>query len=345
MEKLRLVQCGVGGWGDSWVKHIVPASVDFELVGVVDVNESVLQSAADAAGLSANRRFSSLEAALDRLGRDVDAVLTVTPPAVHLEHARLAFDRGLHLMTEKPIAGNIAEAKEMVRLAEAAGRQLVVSQNYRYRPAAMTIRSLVAEQKFGALGHGHVDFYIPADFTGTFREHMPHVLLADMAIHHIDLVRHIAGRDVDEVFATTFRPAWSWFGHDCALKLQLRLEGGVEFSYSGDWSARGRNTDWHADWRLQCEQGSIHWSFSDVSVARSTRGFVNDTKSEPVSVVPLKLDDRHATLADFARAIRTGTPAPTSGRDNLQSFGTVMAAAVSTRERRAVRLEELLSDV
>jgi predicted dehydrogenase len=338
-DRLRLIQCGVGGFGNSWLRQFVANSPDFQIAAIVDVNPDALH-VGDSVGVPAERRFTSLEMALERV--EADAVLTVTPPTVHLEHARLAFARGLHLMTDKPIADTIANAKEMTDLADASGRQLVVSQNYRYRPQPMKLRQMLADRALGELGHGHIDFYIPADFTGSFRETMPHVLLVDMAIHHVDLLRHITGRNVVDVFATTFRPPWSWYGHNPGLKMMLRLQGDVWFTYTGDWSARGRNTGWSGDWRLQCADGSIHWSFDSVSVARSSRGFVEDTKVEPVDCTPLDPADRAATLAGFARAIRTGKSASTSGRDNLWSFGAIMAAVKSTETRRPVNVTRFI---
>src|SRR5262249_8070542 len=146
------------------------ASPDFELVAIVDVLDAPLNDAGDSLNLPRERRFKSLAAAIDTV--QADAVLTVTPPAVHVEHARLAFSRGFHLLTEKPIAHELPGAREMVELARKADRQLVVAQNYRYSPAIQRLASLLDDEHAGSFGHGHIDFYIPADFTGSFRETM-----------------------------------------------------------------------------------------------------------------------------------------------------------------------------
>jgi predicted dehydrogenase len=229
----------------------------------------------------------------------------------------------------------------MVRLAREARRQLSVSQNYRYSPAVQTLRRLAAEGAAGLLGHGHLDFYLPADFSGTFRETMEYPLLLDMAIHHLDLVRFVTGRDVEKVLAWSFRPEWSWFRHDPGLKLLLELEGGLPFSYSGDWTARGRATTWNGTWRLQCAEGSLHLEDDKVLVGRSEPWNKNPTLEE-VELDPITRWHQAATLHEFAEAIRTGKPTPTSGEDNLKSFGTVMAGVTSAREGRAVGVRELL---
>lgn len=338
-NKLRLIQCGVGGFGASWVQSIVSASPDFELVGIVDLVEKNLHESGEAIGLTEERRFKTLEAALDAV--ETDAILTVTPPPVHIEHAKIAFSRGLHLMTEKPIADTIENAKLMVQLARQAGKQLTISQNYRYRPFIQKLRQLLADRVLGEFGHGHLDFYMPADFTGTFRETMEFPLLIDMAIHHFDLIRAVTGRNITRVTAHSFSPPWSWYKHDPGLKMLLELEGGLPFSYSGDWGAHGRCTTWNGTWRLQCAEGSLHLEADEITIARCDKWSKNPVE-EAVEPSPLPTSEREATLHRFAQAIRTGRPAETNGADNLHSFGAVMAAVTSAREGRTVPLAEIL---
>ena len=338
--KLKLIQCGVGGMGGAWLGSATTDSPDFELAAIVDVVPEQLVKVGEQTGLGEDKQFASLEAALDNV--EADAVLTVTPPPVHVQHARLAFAKGLHLITEKPMGANIEEAKEMARLARESGKQLVVSQNYRFSAPMQKLAALMQEKPVGEFGHGHLDFYIPADFTGTFRENMEHVLLVDMTIHHLDLIRAITGRDIAQVTAHSFRPNWSWYGGQSALKMLLELEGGGEFSYSGDWSGRGRNTGWNGNWRLQCEHGSIHCELDKISVERSER-WGKDETSEEIAIPEIERSGQVATLALFAEAIRTGAPAPISGEDNLKSFAAVMAGVKSAQENRAVTIAEILS--
>ena len=140
----------------------------------------------------------------------------------------------------------------MVKLTAEAGKQLVVAQNYRFSAAMMTLGRILSEKPVGELGHGHLDFYIGADFTGSFRETMQFPLLVDMAIHHLDLIRAMTGRNIARVTTQSFKPAWSWYQHDPGLNMLMELDDGTPFSYSGDWSAIGRTTGWSGNWRLQC---------------------------------------------------------------------------------------------
>jgi len=339
MSKLRLIQCGVGGMGRTWWHDATGKSPDFELVAIVDIDDAALAEAGEALSLDASKRFKSLESALEKV--QADAVLTVTPPAVHVEHAKIAFARGLHLLTEKPIAPDLAGAKKMVELAERAGKQLSVAQNYRYSSPMSRLKSLLDEKLVGEFGHGHIDFYIPGDFTGSFRETMQFPLLVDMAIHHLDLIRYITGRNITKVTAQTFNPPWSWFDHHAGLNMLMELEGGVPFSYSGDWSAKGRSTAWNGTWRLQCAQGSLHLDGEKISIDRCEMWGKNKT-SEPVDIPELSPKAQAALLRHFAESIRTGNPPATSGRDNLWSFAAVMAGVKSASEGRTVEVGELL---
>jgi predicted dehydrogenase len=330
MSKLRLIQCGTGGMGKAWYVNATGGSPDFELVAIVDVAEAALSAAGEALKIDPQRRFRSLEAALDSV--DAVAVLTVTPPAVHVEHAKLAFARGLHVLTEKPIAHDLPSARLMVELAQRAGRQLMVAQNYRYSAPMRRLATLAREMPLGQIGHGHIDFYIPADFTGSFRESMRHVLLVDMAIHHLDLIRAVMGRNITAVTAQTFNPPWSWYQHGAGLKMLLELEDGIRFSYSGDWSAFGRFTSWNGNWRLQCAGGSIHLENDAIALARCEK-WNKDLKVEPTEVPPVSWKNGQAALLErFARSIRSNEPAETSGADNLWSFGAVMAGVQSAEE-------------
>jgi predicted dehydrogenase len=339
MEKLRLIQCGVGGFGQSWLNEVSSKSPDFEVVAIVDISNENLAKAGTDSGIPTERQFPTLEAALEAV--TADAVLSVTPPPVHLLHARLAFKHGLHVMTEKPFADTIENALAMLRLAKESKRRLLVSQNYRYRPVIARCKQLIADQVLGNFGHGHIDFYIPADFTGTFREKMEFPLLIDMAIHHLDLVRYVTGRNIVKVTTLSFKPGWSWYAHDPGLKMLLLLDDGTTFSYSGDWSAKGRTTSWNGNWRLQCADGSIELVNDEAEIGRCEKWGTNAT-SEKVELFRLEFSERAATLPYFSESIRSGRPSELDGANNIWSFGAVMAGIESAQTGLWVDVRKLI---
>jgi predicted dehydrogenase len=342
MKKLRLIQCGVGGFGHSWLKDVTGKSADFEVVAIVDVSPENLAKAAADAGIPTERQFATLEAALAAVS--ADAVLSVTPPPIHVEHARVALAHGLHFMTEKPFADSIEHAREMIRLAGESKRQLLVSQNYRYSPFISRAKQLLAEKTVGNFGHGHIDFYIPADFTGTYREKMEFPLLVDMAIHHLDLIRYVTGRNIVKVTTLSLKPEWSWYAHDSCLKMLLELEDGAAFSYSGDWSGIGRPTRWSGNWRLQCASGSIHIENDEVLIGRCEK-WANNPTVENVELPKLEFTERTASLHLFAESIRSGQPCELDGSDNIWSFGAVIAGVESARTGLPVDVRRVVNSL
>lgn len=338
--KLKLIQAGVGGMGGHWWKNAVRQSQDFELVAIVDVNDAPMEECGNALNIPPERRFKSLADAIKAV--QADAVLTVTPPPVHLQHARLAFDAGLHLLTEKPMGATLDEAKEMVRLAKAANRQLSVTQNYRYSPQMATMSRLTRQSPLGTLGHGKIDFFIPGDFRGSFRETMEYPLLVDMSIHHMDLIRHITGKNIRRVTAHTFHPHWSWYQHHPGLHMLLELDDHIPFTYTGDWSARGHCTTWDGAWRLQFDNGCLELDYAGKLSQTTSTFWGNEAKTESIDFDQPALTQQAALLSEFATAIRTGKPTPTSGEDNLWSFATVCAGVLSAQQKRTIDVGELL---
>src|SRR3954469_4556590 len=85
--------------------------------------ESADAFAAEYGARSSIRAHPSYESLL--ADPEVDVVYVATPHALHLENARAAFDAGKHVLCEKPLTLNLAEAEAMVAAAGAAGRFLM----------------------------------------------------------------------------------------------------------------------------------------------------------------------------------------------------------------------------
>jgi predicted dehydrogenase len=151
----------------------------------------------------------------------------------------------------------------------------------------------------------------------------------------------VTGKNIARVTAMSFRPQWSWYRHEPGLKMLMQLEDGTPFSYSGDWSALGRQTGWNGAWRLQCAAGSIHVEKDEIFLARCDRWGKNFSEAR-VEIPAVPLNGQAALLAAFARAIHTGEPAPTSGADNLWSFAAVMAGVASATSGTTVDVATLL---
>lgn len=326
---LRLIQIGVGGFGWSWT-DIVLQNPNISLVGMVDINEQVLEKAIEERGLPKEIGFTDLRKAID--SQPADAVLIVTPPASHRELGEIALEAGLHVLCEKPLSDNMEDAKAMVKRSKESGKILMVSQNYRFSRPARTAKK--ATERIGKIGYVDISFHKAPRFEG-FRRTMPYPLLIDMSIHHFDLLRFLTGRDPLSISAFSWRPSWSWFEGDPCLCLFVELEDNVKGGYFGSWVSIGAETPWAGVWRIQGEKGAVVWNEEGVFVA-------DDEKIELLEMVDLPWEDRAYVLEEFRLAVEEGRNPECSGEDNLKSLAMVFASLASINQGEPVRVSDFL---
>ena len=340
MAKLRCAVAGLG-LGRAWTR-LISDSPEFELAGLVDVDQARLNEVADQYGLPASARYTDYERALASL--EADVIVVVTPPAAHKTMVLAALEAGFHVLSEKPLAANIEEAREMARPISQARRRFMVSQNYRWQDAVETVRQALADGAVGQPAYVTCAFHKGFRFGG-WREQLPDVLLEDMSIHHFDLLRHLTGRNCLRLYARSFKPHWSWFSGNPSACVILEMEGGLEVSYFGSWVSRGRETSWSGEWRIVGEKGAIHWDGPDATLVL---GRPEDSPREPrlesASLPPRRLE--HAgfaySLHEFARAIQEDREPVTGIHDNIQSFAMAMAAIESARSGRPIDVQAYL---
>lgn len=138
---MKLAVIGCGHWGKNLVRN-------FHELGVLSaICDSTEAGQATARTLVPNAAIgSSFENILDG---EVDAVVIATPAETHYTLARRALEAGKDLFIEKPLALAYEEGRRLVRLAQAAGRILMVGHVLEYHPA---IRQLLELVHSGALG-------------------------------------------------------------------------------------------------------------------------------------------------------------------------------------------------
>jgi predicted dehydrogenase len=336
---VRILQVGVGGFGATWLAALTELPGQAQLVALVDQSPGALVGAREATAISAEACFIELDAALQ--ATDADMALVVVPPEAHREVATRCLDAGLPVLVEKPLAGRREDCDALIQAAARAGRELAVSQNYRYRPVIATARALLAGGRLGAIGQAQVDFRLHHDFRGTFRERMDHPLILDMAVHHFDLIRFITGLEAEHVVARSWNPPWSQFAHDASAACIFAMGGGARIVYSGSWHPRGQFTDWNCRWLVECERGYVVIERDRVGVYEGDDPHRPGTAADErgVPLVAMAHTDQAAVLLDFAAAVRAGRPAPTTATDNLRSAEMVFAAVDATRSGATVAVD------
>lgn len=332
---MRLIQVGVGGFGRRWL-GVVAEQAGVKHAALVDVDQAALETARSEMGLAGSRCFADYRVAFADV--EADAVLCVTPPAVHHEVALAAFENGLHVLTEKPLADGMAAAREMVEAAGEAGRTLMVSQNYRFHPWVRTIRHLLDSGEFSTPDNVFVRFAKSPRFRGSFRLKMEHPLVRDMSIHHFDLMRALTGREPVSVYARTWKPGWSWFEHDPCAVAVFEFEDGVQVIYHGSWVARSPETTWNGYWCIECARAAIELRGETVHLTPAD----HPDEDTEVELHRMPCEGQAYSLLEFRRAIGEGREPETSGRDNLDSLAMVFAVTESAARGEPVRIDEIL---
>jgi predicted dehydrogenase len=122
---------------------------DTRVVALCDANPEVLEKAKQSTGIS----VASTDHREILKRDDVNAVLIATPNVFHAPLALDAIAAGKHVMVEKPIAMNLADAVKMVRAADAANVRHMTAFTYRFVPAMRYMTHLVKTGAIGQLYH------------------------------------------------------------------------------------------------------------------------------------------------------------------------------------------------
>jgi predicted dehydrogenase len=347
MEKIRIVHVGLGGWGGNWATHVLPTHPDVDVVGWVEIAGEKRKAFAARLGALEDRFHERLEHAF--AAGPVDAVTIAVPIALHEPLARQALEAGKHVIVEKPFTATMAEAKGLVALAEKQGLVLAVSQNYRFYPAARMVADFAHSLVFGKLVGGKLDFRRNNVLARGGNLDWPNPMVADMAVHHYDLMRMIIGADPIDVSARSWNPPNSPYRDDPATAMTLSFPGNVSISYRGSWVDAGPQTAWAGEWQLDFEKASVLWTGRGAEPWQTKADHVAIKRPhdalEEVTLAPYPMHDRAGVLAALAQTIRTGVEPPffPSGRANLGTLATIEAALQSAAASGApVRIDSIV---
>ena len=183
MKRLKIAVVGVGHFGRAHTRQLA-ALEGVELAGVVDPNP-------DSRRLVAKEFHTAAWAHHGELAGKVDAAIVATPTRLHHAVGLDLLRAGVHLLIEKPLAGSLAEADELVDAANHHGLVLQVGHIERFNPALAPVATHIQEPKFieARRTSGH-----------QFRSIDIGVVL-DLMIHDLDLVLALVHSPVRRVEA------------------------------------------------------------------------------------------------------------------------------------------------
>lgn len=183
MKKLKCAVIGTGYLGKFHAEKyaLLP---DCELVAVVDINEQAAQAVAEKHGAKALTDYSSL------LGT-IDAVSIVVPTTLHHKVAKDFLNAGVHVLVEKPITVTVAEADELIAIADAKNLILQVGHLERFNPAVL---GLDKEEK---------PLFIESHRLSPFNPRANDVsVVLDLMIHDIDIILALVDSEIDRIDAS-----------------------------------------------------------------------------------------------------------------------------------------------
>lgn len=252
--KHRILLLGMGFWGSHWL-NIIQHTSRCELVGLAG-SEAELKMACNNFGIDPAIAFTDYREAIAKT--DAEIAVIVLPGVLHLDADRLALEKGMNIITEKPLAMSRQEADELLKLKEKHPNQkFMASQNYRWRPHNQAIKKAIQSGMIGNVESILLEFRQQEDLQGD-RAGLEMPLLQDVCIHHFDLMRFFTDSDCAEIYCRTWRPSWSLFEGRPNTETIIEMENGVSISYNGSWAARGNETSWDGNFTITGEKAVRH---------------------------------------------------------------------------------------
>jgi len=269
---------------------------------------------------------------------ECDAVYVATPQDVHLSNVRLAAERGFHVMCEKPLARNSAEAVEMVRLCEKNGVKFGTAFNCRFNSLHLKAKRLIEQGVIGKVVSVRCQYgqnYPPNP--KAFRQNLELAgggSMVDMGNHAIDLIEFVVNKRFNHVMAVATNVVHNYPVEDtCAALLEFE-DGGFAFV----------DTYYCVDLNILRNDLEINGSKGIIYTVDTLRGMVTGGKLV-VKTAELNaqydFDGRDMYLEEFeafAKAILDNLPLPCTGYDGLHSQNLLDAIYQSAKTGQKVKI-------
>ena len=199
-DPVRIALVGLGGHGLT-IQGAAEAAPGLDVVAVYDPNADEAARAAERFGCPAADSYEALLA-----HPNLEAVSLCSPNFVHRAQAEAAFDAGLDVFVEKPIANTVADGRAMAEAAERAGRTLMIGHNMRFGEAMRWGRQLLDAGRLGEVVSVEFHFSsdralgLPADSWRLRLDQCPLLPMMQLGIHAVDLIHYLVG-PIASVFA------------------------------------------------------------------------------------------------------------------------------------------------
>ncbi len=350
MPETRPVRFGIIGCGSAAVPvcEALAASSLAELACAFDLDAAL---ARDLAGRFGGKVSDSLEAMLN--DATVDAVYIAVPHARLASLARQALEAGKPALVEKPMALTLADADDLIALADAKGLALGVFYELRHTPAYAQARELIAA---GAIGKiigvriqtliDKVETYWQSGYSGRtanpWRASKAQagggVVLMNSS-HALDAVRYITGLEVVEVSAEVGALVADGIEVEDTAAVTLRFDNEAIGSLFAGAHIAGVKGEEKFD--IYGTLGTLRFPapYATGPLNVYLKQDFGELKGGIWHTLPYEQPPVFQKAVEaFATAVQQGKPAPTSGRDARQVLATVLAIYDSAVEKKIITL-------
>ena len=332
MEPVRWGILSVSGHYGLRIHHPLSQLPEASIVAIASRDK--VRAAEAAARFRIERSYASYEALL--ADPTVEAVYIPLPNHLHAEWAMRALDAGKHVLCEKPIAMDAAQARQMAGRARERGLLLMEAFMYRYHPQWIRARQILDTGELGRVLSVHTSFTYnnadPANIRN--RREAGGGALYDIGCYAISVARWMVGEEPERVLSLMKRD--ESFGTDVLSSALLDFGAA-----SGD--ARSLFTVATKAFPVQRvdvlgEKGSLSVilpfnAYPDVPLALEVSTSLGTRRIESAAA-----DQYAAMFAAFSRSLRSGAPAPTPIEDGIANMAVIDALFRSEQSGRWERV-------
>jgi predicted dehydrogenase len=265
----------------------------------------------------------------------VDLGVVCSPTNAHLQSVELMAAAGIDVLCEKPLATNVADARRIVEVCEAAGVKLMTAFPMRFSPSLRTGAEWISEGRVGEL----------LAITGTNRGHLPtgyapwfaDPVLAgggavmDHTVHVADVIRWWLGSDPDQVYAETNKILHPEVDVETGGLITIGFSGGAFATIDCSWSRPDNYPTWGG---LEIEVVGTEGVFTIDAFAQRFDMWSKGT----TTWVDWGSDTNQLMIDHFVGAVRGDHPLAVTGRDGLRATEIALAAYRSATEGQPVAL-------
>lgn len=266
-ETLKKLRVAVIGCGRISVMHLgsIEQLEDAELVACCDIRQERAERAAKRYDCRAYTDY------LEMMERErLDAVHICLPHHLHCKVATEAFQRGIAVLSEKPMDVSYEAAVAAVQLAKEKGVLYGVIFQCRYNNSAVLVKNALTSGRLGKILSARSvltwnraeSYYSGSDWKGTWDKEGGGVLI-DQAIHSIDLVHWLVNSDIKNISCSLSRRGGKKIEVEDTAEGLIEYENGIKYGF---YCMNNYATDEPIEIRLYCEKGKVVFGYDDAYI-------------------------------------------------------------------------------